>query len=111
MWLSAALRLLRLVGSRAGRLHVSPTCFMPLPQRKALGEQLEDLLDALLRTGVVRGRAQVIEARVPIIKCHMDLGGPEGLAVDVCIGAANGAAAVGFVRRQVRPWHRPVSRL
>lgn len=74
-------------------------------QRKALGEQLEDLLDALLKTGLVRGRAQIIEARVPIIKCCMALGGPEGLAVDICIGAANGAAAVGFIRRQVNSCH------
>jgi hypothetical protein len=73
-----------------------------LLQRKAVSEQLEDLLDALLATGAVLGRAQIIEARVPIIKCCLGVGpGGRGLDVDVCLGAANGAAAVGFVRAQV----------
>ena len=43
-------------------------------QRKQLGELLEDLLDGLLGAGLIRGRAQIIEARVPIIKCCLAVG-------------------------------------
>ncbi|GAB4814301.1 hypothetical protein N2152v2_001347 [Parachlorella kessleri] len=68
-------------------------------QRKQLGELLEDLLDGLLGAGLIRGRAQIIEARVPIIKCCLAVG--PGLMADISLGATNGAAAVDFVRRQV----------
>lgn len=54
----------------------------PLPpfplQRKALGELLEDLLDALLGAGLIRGKAQLIEARVPIIKACLAVGACRG---------------------------------
>lgn len=48
-------------------------------QRQRVSEQLEDLLDALLKNRVVSGKAQIIEARVPIIKCRL-----------ACLGAAAG---------------------
>ena len=90
---------------------------LPPLQRKQLSEQLEDLLSVLLKRRLLRGRPRVIEARVPIIKCLLELGGKgrgaseasgagaaaalPPLPVDISLGADNGAAAVDFVRRQV----------
>ncbi|KAL4428251.1 hypothetical protein ABPG75_002340 [Micractinium tetrahymenae] len=79
-------------------LERAATGFTPV-QRKQLSELLEDLLDGMLQRRLLRGKAQIIEARVPIIKCRLDFGG--GLAADISLGAENGAQAVDFVRRQV----------
>lgn len=49
------------------------------------------------KAGLVAGKAIVIKARVPIIKCHLAL----GVAADISLGAVNGAAAVEWVQRQV----------
>lgn len=67
-------------------------------QRHALGDRLRALLKAMRKANLVAGKAVVIKARVPIIKCDLR----SGVAVDVSLGAANGAAAVGFIQRQVR---------
>ena len=48
------------------------------------------------KQGLVAGKAIVIKARVPIIKCHLSL----GVAADISLGAVNGAAAVEWVQRQ-----------
>ena len=50
------------------------------------------------KANLVAGKAVVIKARVPIIKCDLR----SGVAVDVSLGAANGAAAVRFIHKQVR---------
>jgi len=50
------------------------------------------------KANLVAGKAVVIKARVPIIKCDLR----SGVAVDVSLGAANGAAAVRFIYKQVR---------
>lgn len=43
-------------------------------QRNCLGDLLEDLLDALQTAGMLKGRAKIIDAKVPIIKCTLDYG-------------------------------------
>lgn len=75
----------------------------------------------LQREGVIVGEAQIIEARIPIIKCmitgswglqQQQNGGGTGtgtgtssnqilLAADISLGATNGAQAVSMIRRQV----------
>lgn len=52
----------------------APAAPCPALQRKQLGGLLEDLLDALLAAGLIQGKAQLIEARVPIIKCCLAVG-------------------------------------
>ena len=69
----------------------------PRDQRRTLTERLRTLLKALRKAGLVEGKPLVIKARVPIIKCKLRL----GVQVDVSLGAANGAAAVEYVQRQV----------
>ncbi|KAL3160428.1 hypothetical protein ABBQ32_010750 [Trebouxia sp. C0010 RCD-2024] len=66
-------------------------------QRSCLGDLLEDLLDALTTAGMLKGKARIIDAKVPIIKCTLDYG--SGLAADISLGAVNGAAAVKLVRQ------------
>lgn len=66
-------------------------------QRHALGDRLRALLKAMRKANLVAGKAVVIKARVPIIKCDLR----SGVAVDVSLGAANGAAAVRFIHKQV----------
>jgi len=46
---------------------------------------------------LVCGRPLVIKARVPIIKCDLSF----GVAVDISLGAVNGAAAVEYIQAQV----------
>lgn len=43
-------------------------------QRSCLGDLLEDLLDALTTAGMLKGKARIIDAKVPIIKCTLDYG-------------------------------------
>lgn len=43
------------------------------------------------------GKAIVIKARVPIIKCHLSM----GVAADISLGAVNGAVAVQYIQAQV----------
>ncbi|KFM25080.1 Poly(A) RNA polymerase protein 2 [Auxenochlorella protothecoides] len=68
-------------------------------ERQQKVQLLEDLLDALLATKLLQGRVELIDARVPIIKCCMAAAG--GLHVDISLGTANGAAAARYVRAQV----------
>ncbi|KAL0044929.1 hypothetical protein WJX82_002262 [Trebouxia sp. C0006] len=68
-------------------------------QRDFLGELLEDLLEAFKTINLLRGKAKIIDARVPIIKCTLDFG--SGLAADISLGAVNGAAAVQYVCQMV----------
>ncbi|KAL0040123.1 hypothetical protein WJX79_007645 [Trebouxia sp. C0005] len=68
-------------------------------QRDFLGELLEDLLEAFKAINLLKGKAKIIDARVPIIKCTLDFG--SGLAADISLGAANGAAAVQYVCQMV----------
>lgn len=72
-------------------------------ERGMVREVLEDLLDALIQGNCVQGRAQIIDAKVPIIKCQLvnsEFGGP--LEADISLGVANGAEAVHFVARQIK---------
>ena len=62
-----------------------------------MGASLKTLLKSMRKQGLVAGKAIVIKARVPIIKCHLSL----GVAADISLGAVNGAAAVDWVQRQV----------
>lgn len=39
-----------------------------------MGDLLEDLLDALQTAAMLKGRAKIIDAKVPIIKCTLDYG-------------------------------------
>jgi DNA polymerase sigma len=66
-------------------------------QRQALGDRLRALLKAMRKGNLVAGKAVVIKARVPIIKCDLRA----GVAADISLGAANGAAAVRFIQKQV----------
>jgi DNA polymerase sigma len=81
-------------------------------QRRVLSEHLEDLLDALRRGGALLSSVQIIDAKIPIIKCLIQTSraGP-ALPADISFGAANGAAAVKFLRRQILavPPLRPLS--
>ena len=43
-------------------------------QRNCLGDLLEDLLHALQTAALLKGRAKIIDAKVPIIKCTLDYG-------------------------------------
>lgn len=53
----------------------------------------------LRRKGVVDGRADIIRARVPIIKCVVrGRGGLPSLKADISVGTANGVAAVGAIK-------------
>lgn len=72
---------------------------------------LEDLRDALRAAGALRGRAEIIDARVPIVKCSLAGAGARGLRADISLGAVNGAAAAAFLRAQVRavPPLRPLA--
>ncbi|KAK9832493.1 hypothetical protein WJX81_001948 [Elliptochloris bilobata] len=60
--------------------------------------------------GVLRGKPLVISARVPIIKCRLAGSAGRTVAVDISLGVANGAAAVGFMSRAVAavPGLRPL---
>ncbi|KFM25079.1 Poly(A) RNA polymerase protein 2 [Auxenochlorella protothecoides] len=68
-------------------------------ERQQKVELLQKLLDALHATKLLQGRAELIDARVPIIKCCMAAAG--GLHVDISLGTANGAAAARYIRAQV----------
>ena len=69
-------------------------------QRRGLTQLLEELLDALTEKTLIVGKAQIIGAKVPIIKCRINLG-EHGVAADISLGALNGAAAVELIRKQV----------
>ena len=66
-------------------------------QRDDLQKRLKELLKALRKAKLVCGRPMVIKARVPIIKCELNF----GVAVDISLGAVNGAAAVEYIQAQV----------
>jgi len=76
-----------------------------LKERRSLTNLLHQLMGSLRRTGAALEKAQVIAARIPILKCMMRFQGGNGngnvLPVDISFGAVNGAAAVEFIRRQV----------
>ena len=80
-------------------------------QRKRVAAELQKLLRILRKKGMLQGKAEVISAKVPIIKCHIDVGQGVSIPTDISLGAANGAEAVPFILRQVRAcillhrWH------
>jgi len=81
-------------------------------QRRVLGEHLEDLLDALRCNGTLLSSVEIIDAKIPIIKCLIQTSHAEpALPADISFGAINGAAAVTFLRRQILavPPLRPLS--
>ena len=43
-------------------------------QREVLGELLEDLVEALRAAGMLKSKAKIIDAKVPIIKCTLNYG-------------------------------------
>ena len=59
-------------------------------ERHSLREVLEDLLDALVSARLLRGPARVVDAKVPIIKCHLAMGNSQpcmlqDLAIRGCV--------------------------
>lgn len=75
---------------------------MSFLQRKTLVGLLRRLLNSLHRHSGNLEKAEVIGARVPILKCMMRFpGAPEALPVDISLGVVNGASLVVFLRRQV----------
>ena len=82
-------------------------------QRKAVAGELVRLLRVLKERRVLQGKAEVIAAKVPIIKCHIAVGHGACIPTDISLGAANGAEAVPFILQQVLcaciwrcfPWH------
>jgi len=54
-------------------------------QRDFLGELLEDLLEAFKTINLLKGKAKIIDARVPIIKCTLDFGQFLAYADDVTV--------------------------
>ena len=56
---------------------------MPQPgcrtQRELLMDLLEDLLQGLQTADMLKGKASLIDAKVPIIKCTLKFGEPNGL--------------------------------
>ena len=69
-------------------------------QREAVKAELQKLLKALRKRGAVPGKALVITARVPIIKCNLAVKGLQ-IPADISLGVANGLSAVAFVEQQV----------
>ena len=71
-------------------------------QRRVLNGHLEDLLDALRRAGNSLSNVQIIDAKVPIIKCLLQVSpASPALPTDISFGASNGASAVAFLRKQI----------
>ena len=58
--------------------------------------ELQKLLKALRRRGALVGKAFVITARVPIIKCTLAGHGGQHIPADISLGVANGLSAVAF---------------
>ena len=63
--------------------------------------ELQKLLKALRKRDVLVGKAHVITARVPIIKCTLPGGNAQHIPADISLGVANGLSAVAFVEQQV----------
>ena len=66
-----------------------------------MAAELQKLLRVLRQRGVLQGKAEVISAKVPIIKCHIGIGQGVSIPTDISLGAANGAEAVPFILQQV----------
>ncbi|CAL8465423.1 g4959 [Coccomyxa elongata] len=71
-----------------------------LKQRKAVVQELRRLLKVLTKLKVVCGKAQVISARVPIVKCLLMVHGVQ-MAADISMGVKNGIDAVPYIMHQV----------
>ena len=63
--------------------------------------ELQKLLKALRKRGALVGKAFVITARVPIIKCTLAGSGNQHIPADISLGVANGLSAVAFIEQQV----------
>ncbi|BDA50080.1 probable terminal nucleotidyltransferase 4B [Coccomyxa sp. Obi] len=72
-----------------------------LKQRKAVVQELRRLLKALTKLKLVCGKAQVISARVPIVKCLLMVNGVQ-MAADISMGVNNGIDAVPYIMQQVQ---------
>lgn len=68
--------------------------------KRRLKEMLHALVQELMKRNVVRGFAEIIEARIPIIKFSAQLGSGS-IPVDISIGTQNGIAAVEFLRANI----------
>ena len=81
-------------------------------QRDAVKAELQKLLKALRKRGALVGKAFIITARVPIIKCTLAGSGNQHIPADISLGVANGLSAVAFIEQQVRPMpphHSPMA--
>ncbi|KAK9827438.1 hypothetical protein WJX74_002466 [Apatococcus lobatus] len=78
--------------------------------RKRLCNMLRDLLRLLRRCGLVIGKGQIIEARIPIIKCKVTIGSSH-LSTDISLGTANGLSSVQYIGWQLSrlPAIRPLT--
>ena len=59
--------------------------------------ELQKLLKALRKRDVLVGKANIITARVPIIKCTLAGNGNQQIPADISLGVANGLSAVAFM--------------
>lgn len=73
---------------------------MHRPQRELVKAELQKLLKALRKRNAIMGKAQIIAARVPLIKCTLAVSGAQ-IPADISLGVANGLSAVAFVEQQV----------
>lgn len=68
--------------------------------KRRVKEMLHALVQELMKRNVVQGFAEIIEARIPIIKFSANLGS-SSVPVDISIGTQNGIAAVEFLRANI----------
>mmetsp|Transcript_5910 Transcript_5910/g.11535 ORF Transcript_5910/g.11535 Transcript_5910/m.11535 type:complete len:821 (+) Transcript_5910:242-2704(+) len=68
--------------------------------KRRVKEMLHALVQELMRRNVVQGFAEIIEARIPIIKFSAHLGS-SSVPVDISVGTQNGIAAVEFLRANI----------
>jgi hypothetical protein len=57
----------------------------------------------LRKRNLVVGKAHIIAARVPIIKCNLAVDPGRSIAADISLGVGNGPLAVPFILGQVWP--------
>jgi len=71
-------------------------------QKSEIKTLLEQLLGKLMEAGIVDERAEIILARIPVLKFNAVLpAGGEKLPVDISLGTSNGITAMQFLRANV----------
>jgi len=81
-------------------------------QKGKVKSLLLNLVSQLLKADLVKGDAEIINARIPIVKFNARTSRPNHfIAIDISIGTKNGITAVDFLRRNIEqiPPLRPIS--